>query len=37
MEDDEEMVQINDIRSLEIHMDLWQDNADSKDKPVGYI
>jgi membrane dipeptidase len=37
MEVDGEMVQINDIRSLEIHMDLWQNNADSKDKPVGYI
>lgn len=37
MEEEGEMVQINDLRSLEIHLDLWKNSTGNKDKPVGYI
>lgn len=37
MEDEGEMVQITDMRSLEIHFDLWNDGSDNTAKPIGYI
>ncbi|MBC7828862.1 MAG: membrane dipeptidase [Chitinophagaceae bacterium] len=37
MEDEGEMVQIKDRRSLEIHNELWKDDNDNKNKPIGYI
>ena len=36
MEDDGEMAQVNDLKSLEAHVELWSHN-DLKKKPVGYI
>ncbi len=37
MEDDGEMVQVNNLISLEKHIKLWQDGALFSNKPVGYI
>lgn len=37
MEDAGEMVQINDLISLENHLKLWTQKGDSVTKPVGYI
>ncbi|OOQ62224.1 dipeptidase [Mucilaginibacter pedocola] len=37
MEDAGEMVQVNDLASLEQHLALWNDGADSSKNPVGYI
>jgi membrane dipeptidase len=37
MEDDGEMVQVNDIASLEKHIKLWSDGTPNHNKPVGYI
>lgn len=37
MEDDGEMVQIKDLRSLDIHVELWKDESGNEGKPVGYI
>ena len=37
MEDEGEMVQITDLRSLEIHIELWKDGFGNHDKPIGYI
>jgi membrane dipeptidase len=37
MEDDGEMVQINDLPSLEKHLELWNDGHANENKPVGYI
>ncbi|MDB5136445.1 MAG: peptidase [Mucilaginibacter sp.] len=37
MEDDGEMVQINDLPSLEKHLELWNDDHANENKPVGYI
>lgn len=37
MEEEGEMVQVNDLRSLEIHLDLWKNSTGNFDKPVGYI
>ncbi|TWR26043.1 peptidase M19 [Mucilaginibacter achroorhodeus] len=37
MEDAGEMVQINDLASLESHVSLWQNDNDSTNKPIGYI
>jgi membrane dipeptidase len=37
MEDDGEMVQINNLASLEKHLALWNDGMPAENKPVGYI
>ncbi|AMR33291.1 peptidase M19 [Mucilaginibacter sp. PAMC 26640] len=37
MEDDGEMVQINDLTSLEDHLKLWAEDSHEEHKPVGYI
>ncbi|BAU54375.1 dipeptidase [Mucilaginibacter gotjawali] len=37
MEDDGEMVQINDLQSLEKHVALWNDGQPNENKAVGYI
>ncbi|WP_295673752.1 membrane dipeptidase [uncultured Mucilaginibacter sp.] len=37
MEDDDEMVQVNDLQSLEKHVALWNDGRPNEKKPVGYI
>lgn len=37
MEDDGEMVQVNDLPSLEKHINLWNDGASNQNKPIGYI
>jgi membrane dipeptidase len=36
MEEQGEMVQIKDLRSLNIHLDIWNDGG-SNEKPIGYI
>jgi len=37
MEEDGEMVQINNLQSLESHLSLWSDGMPNETKPVGYI
>ncbi|MEO3406032.1 membrane dipeptidase [Mucilaginibacter sp. CAU 1740] len=37
MEDAGEMVQVNDLTSLEKHLKLWDDGTPNDKKPVGYI
>ncbi len=37
MEEQGEMVQIKDLRSLNIHLDVWKDDGPDEQKPVGYI
>ena len=37
MEEDGEMVQVKDLKSLEKHIALWADDAPNEKKPVGYI
>lgn len=37
MEEQGEMVQIKDLRSLNIHLDVWNDDALNEHKPIGYI
>ncbi|MDR3697602.1 membrane dipeptidase [Mucilaginibacter sp.] len=37
MEDDGEMAQVNDLKSLEKHIALWNDDQPIEKKPVGYI
>lgn len=37
MEEQGEMIQINDLKSLEKHLLLWNDNTENERKPVGYI
>ena len=37
MEEDGEMVQVNDLKSLEKHIKLWNDGTPNDAKPVGYI
>jgi membrane dipeptidase len=37
MEDEGEMVQINNLSSLEKHLTLWNNNEPNDKKPVGYI
>src|SRR6187455_458286 len=37
MEEQGEMVQIKDLRSLNIHLDIWKDEGPDEQKPVGYI
>jgi membrane dipeptidase len=37
MEDAGQMVQINNLQTLETHLKLWEDGNDNTHKPVGYI
>src|SRR6185436_9885756 len=37
MEEQGEMVQIKDLRSLNIHLDIWKDDSSNEHKPAGYI
>ena len=37
MEERGEMVQVKDLRSLNIHLDIWNDKGSNEHKPVGYI
>jgi membrane dipeptidase len=37
MEEDGEMVQVNDLQSLEKHIELWKYALSTPNKPVGYI
>ena len=37
MEEQGEMVQIRDLRSLNIHLDIWKDDSSNEHKPAGYI
>jgi membrane dipeptidase len=37
MEEDGEMVQVNNLLTLEKHIKLWQDGAIFSNKPIGYI
>jgi len=37
MEEQGEMVQIKDLRSLNIHLDIWNDDSSNEHKPIGYI
>ena len=37
MEEQGEMIQINDLKSLEKHLLLWNDDTENERKPVGYI
>jgi len=37
MEEQGEMVQVKDLRSLNIHLDIWNDDGPNGQKPVGYI
>src|SRR5882724_11202595 len=36
MEEQGEMVQINNRRSLEMHLDVWRDGTPDDHKPIGY-
>ncbi|HYK55401.1 MAG TPA: membrane dipeptidase, partial [Flavisolibacter sp.] len=37
MEEEGEMVQINNLSSLEKHLTLWNNDTTNEDKPIGYI
>lgn len=37
MEEQGEMVQVKDLKSLNIHLDIWNDESSNGHKPVGYI
>jgi len=37
MEEQGEMVQIKSLRSLNIHLDIWNDGDSNEHKPIGYI
>ena len=37
MEEQGEMVQVKDLRSLNIHLDIWNDGSANEQKPIGYI
>ena len=37
MEDQGEMRQISNLRSLDIHLNIWNDDSPAKQKPIGYI
>ena len=37
MEEQGELVQVKDLRSLNIHLDIWNDDGPNEQKPVGYI
>ena len=37
MEEQGEMVQVKDLKSLNIHLDIWNDGSSAEHKPVGYI
>jgi membrane dipeptidase len=37
MEEQGEMVQVKDLKSLNVHLDIWKDDGPVEQKPVGYI
>ena len=37
MEEQGEIVQVKDLRSLNIHLDIWNDDSSNEHKPVGYV
>ena len=37
MEEQGEIVQVKDMKSLNIHLDIWSDDGPAEQKPVGYI
>src|SRR5580692_4440961 len=37
MEEDGEMVQVNNLQSLEKHIELWNNGTSNQNKPIGYI
>jgi membrane dipeptidase len=37
MEEQGEMAQITDLKSLNIHLDIWNDDSPNDHKPIGYI
>ncbi len=37
MEEQGEMVQIKELRGLNIHLDIWNDDSPGEHKPIGYI
>src|SRR3954462_5418585 len=37
MEESGEMVQVNDLASLNRHVDLWKNDQPNEEKPIGYI
>src|SRR4051794_20946382 len=37
MEESGEMVQVNDLASLNRHLDLWKNDQPNEEKPIGYI
>ena len=37
LEEEGEMIQIKDLRSLNIHLDVWNNNGLNEQKPIGYI
>jgi membrane dipeptidase len=37
MEADGEMIQVNDLKSLNQHLDLWMNDSSAEKKPIGYI
>jgi len=37
MEDEGEMMQVKDLRSLEMHLSFWNNDEDDKNKTIGYI
>jgi membrane dipeptidase len=37
MEEQGEMVQVKDLKSLNIHLDIWNEDGPNEQKPVGYI
>jgi len=37
MEEQGEMVQVKDVKSLNIHLDIWNDDGPNEQKPIGYI
>ena len=37
MEEQGEIVQVKDLKSLNIHLDVWNDDSPNEHKPVGYI
>jgi membrane dipeptidase len=37
MEEQGEMIQVKDLKSLNIHLDVWNDEGPNEQKPIGYI
>lgn len=37
MEEQGEMLQVKDLKSLNIHLDIWNDGTANEEKPIGYI